>query len=158
MTPAPEGGGAGSAALSGPEPSAAPVAAAGPVARKATTPAASATAKQAPAKKAAADKVPAKKAASRKAAAREAPSPPAAPGTASPAASPPAKTRVRKARRRPWVEALGMETPTSHPVKAKLSSMLYHLPGMAFYERTRPDRCYVDAAAAEADGFTRAKR
>jgi hypothetical protein len=36
--------------------------------------------------------------------------------------------------------------------------MLYHLPGMAFYGRTHPDRCYFDAETAEADGFTRAKR
>jgi hypothetical protein len=46
----------------------------------------------------------------------------------------------------------------SHPVKAKESSRLYHLPGMLAYERTRPDRCYQSAEAAEADGFVRAKR
>jgi len=46
----------------------------------------------------------------------------------------------------------------SHPVKAKESSRLYHLPGMLAYERTRPDRCYASAEAAEADGFVRAKR
>ncbi|MGI8686121.1 MAG: hypothetical protein ACR2MO_13715 [Acidimicrobiales bacterium] len=71
--------------------------------------------------------------------------------------APPTK-RVRKARRQPWVEPLGNDPPTSYPVKAKLSSMLYHLPGMAFYDRTRPDRCYIDAEAAEADGFRRSKR
>jgi hypothetical protein len=48
--------------------------------------------------------------------------------------------------------------PTSHPVKAKLSSKLFHLPGMFAYARTKPDRCYRDAAAAEADGLTQAKR
>jgi hypothetical protein len=48
--------------------------------------------------------------------------------------------------------------PESHPIKAKLSSRLFHLPGMAAYTRTRPDRCYADEAAAEAEGFTRAKR
>ena len=69
-----------------------------------------------------------------------------------------ATTRVRKARRQGWVEPVDDEAPGSHPVKAKLSSMLYHLPGMAAYKRTRPDRCYADAEAAEADGFTRAKR
>jgi len=47
---------------------------------------------------------------------------------------------------------------TSHPVKAKESSRLYHLPGMLAYDRTRPDRCYLTAEAAEADGFVRAKR
>ena len=48
--------------------------------------------------------------------------------------------------------------PLSHPVKAKLSSGIYHLPGGQNYERTKPDRCYVDAAAAEADGLRAAKR
>jgi hypothetical protein len=43
-------------------------------------------------------------------------------------------------------------------VKAKLSSRLFHLPGMFAYARTRPDRCYRDEAAAVADGLTRAKR
>jgi hypothetical protein len=48
--------------------------------------------------------------------------------------------------------------PSSHPIKAKLSSRIYHLPGMAFYERTTADRCYASPEAAEADGFSRAKR
>jgi len=58
----------------------------------------------------------------------------------------------------PGVDPVDGACPTSHPVKAKRSSKLFHLPGMAAYERTKPDRCYVDAAAAEADGFTRARR
>ena len=57
-----------------------------------------------------------------------------------------------------WVEPTGGVCPTSHPVKAKLASKIFHLPGMANYERTKPDRCYVDAAAAEADGLRAAKR
>jgi hypothetical protein len=48
--------------------------------------------------------------------------------------------------------------PTTHPVKAKLSSKLFHLPGMFAYTRTNPDRCYRDGAAAEADGLRKAKR
>ena len=48
--------------------------------------------------------------------------------------------------------------PASHPVKAKLSSMVFHLPGMANYERTKADRCYADAESAEADGLRQAKR
>jgi hypothetical protein len=43
-------------------------------------------------------------------------------------------------------------------VKAKRSSKLYREPDAAAYDRSRPDRCYVSAEAAEADGFTRAKR
>jgi hypothetical protein len=57
----------------------------------------------------------------------------------------------------PWVEAVDGACPTSHPVKAKVSSGIYHLPGSSFYDRTRPERCYVDAAAAEADGYRAAK-
>jgi hypothetical protein len=48
--------------------------------------------------------------------------------------------------------------PSSHPVKAKRSTRLYREPGTAAYDRARPDRCYTSPAAAEADGFSRAKR
>ena len=47
--------------------------------------------------------------------------------------------------------------PPTHPIKAKESSGIYHVPGGANYERTKPDRCYADEAAAEADGMRRAK-
>jgi hypothetical protein len=55
------------------------------------------------------------------------------------------------------VEPHGSECPDSHPVKGKLSSGIYHVPGGLNYARTRPDRCYVDAAAAESDGLRPAK-
>ena len=58
----------------------------------------------------------------------------------------------------PWVAPQGGGCPTSHPVKAKLASKIFHLPGMANYERTKPDRCYISAATAEADGLRAAKR
>jgi hypothetical protein len=48
--------------------------------------------------------------------------------------------------------------PTGHPVKAKLSSKIFHVPGGGSYERTSADRCYADAAEAEADGLRQAKR
>jgi hypothetical protein len=57
-----------------------------------------------------------------------------------------------------WVEPDGDVCPTTHPVKAKLSSKIFHLPGMSMYDRTRPDRCYAGAAEAEADGLRAAKR
>lgn len=57
-----------------------------------------------------------------------------------------------------WVEPTGDVCPTSHPVKAKLSSKIFHLPGMLNYDRTRPDRCYRDGGSAEADGLRPAKR
>jgi hypothetical protein len=43
-------------------------------------------------------------------------------------------------------------------VKAKRTSGIYHVPGGVAYERTFPDRCYPNPAAAEADGFRAAKR
>jgi hypothetical protein len=48
-------------------------------------------------------------------------------------------------------------TPAGHPVKVKESSGIFHVPGGRFYDRTRPDRCYPTAAAAEADGYRRSK-
>jgi hypothetical protein len=48
--------------------------------------------------------------------------------------------------------------PVTHPVKAKLASGVFHLPGMANYERTKADRCYPDADTARADDLRQAKR
>jgi hypothetical protein len=56
-----------------------------------------------------------------------------------------------------WVEAVDGACPVTHPVKAKAGSGIYHLPGGQFYDRTRAERCYADAAAAEADGYRAAK-
>jgi hypothetical protein len=57
-----------------------------------------------------------------------------------------------------WVEPNGSSAcPATHPVKAKMRSGIYHEPGGANYDRTQPDRCYADAAAAEADGLRRSK-
>jgi len=64
----------------------------------------------------------------------------------------------KKAPPKAWVEPKGGVCPTSHPVKGKLASKIFHLPGMLNYERTNPDRCYVDEAKAEADGLRAAKR
>ena len=57
-----------------------------------------------------------------------------------------------------WVEPTGEVCPTTHPVKAKLSSKIFHVPGGQSYDRTKPDRCYRDAGAAEADGLRQSKR
>jgi hypothetical protein len=57
-----------------------------------------------------------------------------------------------------WVEPVDKACPTTHPIKAKLSSNIFHAPGGLNYERTVPDRCYRDESAAEADGFVRSKR
>ena len=58
----------------------------------------------------------------------------------------------------PWLDADDGACPISHPVKAKLASGIFHVPGGQSYERTKADRCYPDAAAAEADGLRPAKR
>ncbi|MGZ4799229.1 MAG: sunset domain-containing protein [Acidimicrobiia bacterium] len=58
----------------------------------------------------------------------------------------------------PWVEPDDGSCPLSHPVKAKLSSGIYHLPGGGNYDRIRAERCYVDADAATADGLRPPKR
>lgn len=57
-----------------------------------------------------------------------------------------------------WVEPNGDACPATHPVKAKLSSKIFHVPGGQSYDRTRPDRCYRDPAAAEGDGLRQAAR
>ncbi len=79
----------------------------------------------------------------------------ATPAKAAPAKAAPAK---KKAPVKAWVEPKGGVCPTSHPVKAKLTSKIFHLPGMLNYDRTNPDRCYVNAKKAEADGLRAAKR
>lgn len=48
-------------------------------------------------------------------------------------------------------------TPDSHPVKAKESSGIFHVPGGRFYDRTKPDRCYATTDDAEADGYRQSK-
>jgi hypothetical protein len=84
--------------------------------------------------------------------------PPAAP-TAK-AAPAPKKAPAKKAADNGagWIEPVGGTCPTSHPVKGKLTSLIYHLPGMTAYARTVPDRCYRDEDAAQADGLRKAKR
>lgn len=58
-----------------------------------------------------------------------------------------------------WVDpTTDGECPPTHPIKAKMSSKIFHAPGQLNYDRTTPDRCYRDAASAEADGLRAAKR
>ncbi len=57
-----------------------------------------------------------------------------------------------------WAYPVDGECPPTHPIKAKLRSGIYHLPGMMAYDRARPDRCYATTEDAEADGLRRAKR
>jgi len=57
-----------------------------------------------------------------------------------------------------WTDPVDGECPDGFPVKAKLRSGIYHEPGNGSYDRTSPDRCYRDGAAAEADGLRAPKR
>jgi hypothetical protein len=66
--------------------------------------------------------------------------------------------RARPAGPASWVECNGAACPVTHPVKANLRSGIYHVPGGASYERTRPDRCYRDPATAAADGLRASRR
>jgi hypothetical protein len=80
---------------------------------------------------------------------------PPVPRPSTSAATPPAATNGAD----PFVEpGADGACPVSHPVKAKLASGIYHVPGGGNYERTKPDRCYTSAEAAEADGLRSAKR
>ena len=56
-----------------------------------------------------------------------------------------------------WIASDGGACPTSHPVKVKEGSGIFHEPGGANYDRTNADRCYRDAKSAEADGFRASK-
>ena len=60
---------------------------------------------------------------------------------------------------RTWIKPISDDLcPQSHPVKAKMASRIFHIPGGQNYARCRPDRCYESEQAAEADGFSRSKR
>ena len=85
------------------------------------------------------------------------PAAPAAPATRA-IPDPDAPSPPRPPADRIWVEPTGSVCPTTHPVKAKLTSKIFHVPGGLSYDRTNPDRCYVDTTAAEADGLRPAKR
>jgi len=57
-----------------------------------------------------------------------------------------------------WVEPADGSCPASHPLKANTQSHIFHVPGGGSYDRTHAERCYAQAADAEADGFRQAKR
>ena len=89
---------------------------------------------------------------------------PPVPSTLSTAAEPVTATEPVAAQAAPadggdaWVEPTDGTCPASHPVKAKMSSKIFHVEGGLNYARTHPDRCYRDPAAAEADGLRKSAR
>jgi len=83
------------------------------------------------------------------------PRPVAAASSASSAPSPPSPAAAEGTEA--WVAPVDDTCPASHPVKAKLSSGIYHVPGGMNYERTKPDRCYRDTEAVDLDGLRASK-
>jgi hypothetical protein len=78
--------------------------------------------------------------------------------TTAPFPFPPEPRPVTRSSTEPWVEPNSDGScPDGYPIKAKLHSGIYHVPGGANYERTHPDRCYADEEAAEKDGLRRSK-
>ena len=77
---------------------------------------------------------------------------------AAPGPDPPPSRVAATAGATTWLAPVERGCPASHPVKVRLASGIFHLPGMLDYERTKPDRCYVDATTAESDGFRPAMR
>ena len=74
------------------------------------------------------------------------------------AAMTPPTTSTASTASRPWRDPVDGACPPGYEIKAKLSSGIFHEPGMVNYARTTPDRCYASADAAVADGLRPAKR
>jgi hypothetical protein len=87
-----------------------------------------------------------------------APARPAKPSRTGPARKSPTGKAAEPPGERIWVPANDGVCPPSHPVKAKLSSKIFHTPGARNYSRTKADRCYPDEASAQADGLRPALR
>lgn len=88
---------------------------------------------------------------------RPAPSRPAKPARTGPARKAPTG-KAEPPGERLWVPASEGVCPPTHPVKAKLSSKIFHTPGARNYGRTHADRCYPDEQSAAADGLRPALR
>ncbi|GAA2105963.1 hypothetical protein [Brevibacterium salitolerans] len=52
----------------------------------------------------------------------------------------------------------GWDCPAWAPIKGNADSMIYHVKGGAFYDRTNPEECFRTEAAAKAAGYRRSKR
>ena len=80
--------------------------------------------------------------------------------SALPTTKPAEQTKPARAKKTlpPWVAPKNGICPSTHPVKAKLSSGIFQVEGNAMYQRTNPDRCYQTPHDAAADGLRPAKR
>lgn len=50
------------------------------------------------------------------------------------------------------------DCPAGYPIKGNASSMIYHVPGGAYYGRTNPEECFASTSAARAKGYRASKR
>ena len=55
------------------------------------------------------------------------------------------------------------DCPKDHPIKGNFTTYsgepcIYHVPGGAFYGKTKPERCYASEAEAKKDGCRASKR
>ena len=55
------------------------------------------------------------------------------------------------------------QCPASHPIKGNFTTdngerCIFHSPGARYYEKTKPEKCYANAADAIADGCTASLR
>jgi len=55
-------------------------------------------------------------------------------------------------------DPVGGECPASAPIKGNASSMIYHVPGGEFYDRTNPKKCFATEGPARAAGYRASKR
>ena len=55
------------------------------------------------------------------------------------------------------VSPAGKSCPSYAPIKGNASSMIYHRPGQQYYAVTTPEKCFRNAASAEAAGYRAAK-
>ncbi len=62
-----------------------------------------------------------------------------------------------------WVRPVDeWHCPKTHPIKGNINrrrkTRIYHMPGGAWYKRTKPEKCFRTEEDARADGFRRSKR
>ena len=48
--------------------------------------------------------------------------------------------------------------PDSKPIKGNRDSMIYHVPGGKFYDKTNPEECFATEGEAQTAGYRRSLR
>lgn len=54
-------------------------------------------------------------------------------------------------------QPIGKDCPANAPIKGNANSMIYHMPGQRYYDRTTPEACFASQADARAAGYRKAK-